>query len=77
MKIKLYLDAPQAEETDCQSLLDFFDYFPQNLKFTYIKKTDFVLRPSCASRQSAKVKIYKFKEFEIPDNLVDHKVVKD
>ena len=73
----MHLNAPQEEKIDCQSLLNFFDYFPQIMKFAFIKKTDFVLRPSYASRRSAKVKIYEFEEFEIPNNLVDHEVVKD
>ena len=75
--MKMHLDAPQEEKTDCQSLLDFFDYFPQNAKFAFIKETDFVPRPSRASRRSAKVKIYEFEEFGIPDDLVDHEVVED
>ena len=73
----MHLDASQEKRTDCQFLLNFFDYFLQNAKFAYIKETDFVLRPSCASCQSTKMKIYEFEEFEILNNFVDHKVVKD
>ena len=75
--MKMYLDAPQKEKTDRQSLLDFFDYFPPNAKFAFIKETDFVPRPSRASCRSAKVKYYEFENFEISNNLVDHEVVED
>ena len=67
VKMKMHLDALQEEKIDCQSLLDFLDYFPQNVKLIFIKEMNFVPRPLHASRQSAKVKTYEFEEFWIPN----------
>ena len=70
--MKLHLDVPQAEKTDRQSLLDFFDYFPQNPKFEYIKETNFVLRPVHLSKRSTKVINRDVKEFGVSKDMVNY-----
>ena len=72
MKIKLHLDALQAKKTDRQTLLDFFDYFPLNPRFGYIKEANFVLRPMCLSQGSIKVINKNVKEFEIFNDVINY-----
>ena len=70
--MKLHLDAPRVEKTDRQSLLDFFDYFSQNLKFRYIKEINFMLKPVHLSQGSIKVINKNVEEFGVPNDMVDY-----
>ena len=69
VKTKLHIDAPRAEETDRQALLDFFDYFPQNKKFAYIKESDFEFKPVRASRASTRLINDDFDGFGVSSDL--------
>ena len=45
VRVKLHLDAPRAEGTDRQSLLEYYDMFPRLPKYAAIKPRDFHKRP--------------------------------
>lgn len=45
VKTKLHLDAPRAEHTDRQSLLDYYDLFPRLPKYGDIKPRHFKKKP--------------------------------
>ena len=45
VKTKMHLDAPRAEGTNCQSLLDYYNLFPKLLKYSNIKPSHFKRKP--------------------------------
>lgn len=68
----MYINDSQIEKKNWQVLLNFFDYFLYNKKFTYIKKLVFKLRLVHVSQRSTKVINNDFKRFEILSNFIDH-----
>lgn len=73
VKMKLHLDDldhPQKGGTDRQSLLDFYDNFPHNPKFRFIKPRDFKMKPVRSSAIGKKTETEDWDEFgEIPDRV--------